>query len=145
MLLITICHLIWNFLKFKYHKIIHSGGLLGSLLSKLAGTLIKAAVPLAKNILAPLGRTAATAAAAAIDAGIKKKNKHGFEATTLITSNEEMNDIMKIDQALEGYNILLKGATRTIKNGTKEQKGVFLSMLLGIGIAGAGYRNKMDS
>ena len=56
-----------------------------------------------------------------------------------------MNDIMKIDQALEGYNILLKGATRTIKNGTKEQKGVFLSMLLGIGIAGAGYRNKMDS
>ena len=143
MLLITICHLIWNFLKFKYHKIIHSGGLLGSLLSKLAGTLIKAAVPLAKNILAPLGRTAA--AAAAIDAGIKKTNKHGFEATTLITSNEEMNDIMKIDQALEGSNILLKGATRTIKNGTKEQKGVFLSMLLGIGIAGAGYRNKMDS
>ena len=70
MLLIKICHLIWNFLKFKHHKIIHSGGLLGSLLSKLAGTLIKAAVPLAKNILAPLGRTAA---AAAIDAGIKKK------------------------------------------------------------------------
>ena len=70
MLLITICHLIWNFLKFKHHKIIHSGGLLGSLLSKLAGTLIKAAVPLAKNILVPLGRTAA---AAAIDAGIKKK------------------------------------------------------------------------
>ena len=56
-----------------------------------------------------------------------------------------MNDIMKIDQALEGYNILLKGATRTIKNGTKAQKGAFLSMLLGIGIAGAGYRNKMDS
>ena len=51
-------------------KIIQSGGFLGSLLSKLAGPLIKVAIPLAKNILAPLG---ITAAASAIDAGIKKK------------------------------------------------------------------------
>ena len=42
-----------------------------------------------------------------------------------------MNDIMKIVQALEDSNILLKGATKTIKNETKEQKGGFLSMLLG--------------
>ena len=42
-----------------------------------------------------------------------------------------MNDIMKIVQALEDSNILLKGVTKTIKNETKEQKGVFLSMLLG--------------
>ena len=42
-----------------------------------------------------------------------------------------MNDIMKIVQALEGSNILLKGVTKTIKNETKEQKGGFLSMLLG--------------
>ena len=42
-----------------------------------------------------------------------------------------MNDIMKIVQALEDYNILLKGVTKTIKNETKEQKGGFLSMLLG--------------
>ena len=42
-----------------------------------------------------------------------------------------MNDIMKIVQALEGSNILLKGITKTIKNETKEQKGGFLSMLLG--------------
>ena len=42
-----------------------------------------------------------------------------------------MNDIMKIFQALEDSNILLKGVTNTIKNETKEQKGGFLSMLLG--------------
>ena len=43
-----------------------------------------------------------------------------------------MNDIMKIVQAFEDSNILLKGATKTIKNETKEQKGGFLSMLLDI-------------
>ena len=42
-----------------------------------------------------------------------------------------MNDIMKIFQALEDLNILLKGITKAIKNETKEQKGGFLSMLLG--------------
>ena len=52
-------------------KIIQSGGFLGSLLSKLAGPLMKVAIPLAKNVLAPLG---ITAAASAIDAGIQKKN-----------------------------------------------------------------------
>ena len=50
---------------------------------------------------------------------------------TLIISNEEMNDIMKIIQARTDSNILLKGVTKTIKNETKEQKGGFLSMLLG--------------
>ena len=44
---------------------------------------------------------------------------------TLIISNEEMNDIMKITQALEGSNILRKGITKTIKNETQEQKGGF--------------------
>ena len=42
-----------------------------------------------------------------------------------------MNDIMKIVQALEDSNILLKGVTKTIENETKERKGEFLSMLLG--------------
>ena len=49
----------------------------------------------------------------------------------LIISNEELNDIMKIVEALEDSNILLKGVTKTIKNKTKEQKGGYLSMLLG--------------
>ena len=78
-----------------------------------------------------------------------------------------MHDIMKIVLALEDSNILLKGVTKTIKNETKEQKGGFLSMLLGTlgasllgnllsgivragsgnkkgnGIVRAGYGNKM--
>ena len=56
--------------KAQISKIIQSRGFLGSLLSKLAGPLMKIAVPLAKNVLAPLG---ITAAASAIDAGIQKK------------------------------------------------------------------------
>ena len=78
-------------------KIIQSGELLGSLLSNLAGPLMKVNVPLAKNILASLG---VTAAASAIDPGIQKKI-HGSGTTTLIISNKEMNDIMKIVQTLE--------------------------------------------
>ena len=50
---------------------------------------------------------------------------------TLIISNEEINDIMKIVQALEDSNISLKGVTKTVQNEVKEQKGGFLSMLLG--------------
>ena len=56
---------------------------------------------------------------------------HGFVTTTAIISNEEMNDIMKIVQALEDSNILLKRVTKTIKNETKKQNGGFLTMLLG--------------
>ena len=56
--------------KAQINKIIQSGGFLGSLLSKLAGPLMKVAIPLAKNVLAPLR---ITAAASAIDAGIQKK------------------------------------------------------------------------
>ena len=88
---------------------------------------MKVAIPLAKNVLASLG---ITVAASAIDAGIKKKI-HGSGITTLIISNEEMNDIMKTVQVLEDSNILLKGVTKAIKNETKEQKGGSLSMLLG--------------
>ena len=55
----------------------------------------------------------------------------GSGTATLIISNEDMNDIMKIIQALEDSCILLKGVTKTIKNETKRQTGGFLSMLLG--------------
>ena len=136
-----------KFSKAQVFKIIQSGGFLGLLLSKLAGPLMNVAIPLAKNVLASLG---ITAAASAIVARIQKK-MHGSEATTLIISNKIMNDIMKIVQTLENSNILWKGVTKTIKNETKEQKGGFLSMLLctlgasllgnflaGKGIVGAG-------
>ena len=71
-----------------------------------------------------------TAASSATDAGDQKKI-YGSGTTTLGVSNEKIDDIMKIVQALEDSNILLKGVTNTIKNETKEQKGGFLSMLLG--------------
>ena len=111
---------------------------------------MEAAISLAKKkkVLASLE---ITEAASAIDAGIQKK-MHGSGSTTLITLNEEMNDIIKTVQAFEDSNILLKRVTKTIKNETKEQKGGFLSMLLGtlgasllgnlFGIVRAGSGNK---
>ena len=95
--------------------------MLGSLLGKLARPLMKIAIPLAKNVSAPLGNAAV---AWAIDAGIQK-DVHGSGNMTLRFSNEEMNDIIKIIQALENSNILIKGVTTTIKNETKEQKEDF--------------------
>ena len=118
--------------KAQIKKLIQSGGFLGNLLSKLAGPLMKVALPLAKNVLAPLGLTAAMSA---IDGSIQKKI-HGSGVTKgagvkLIIEQEDMNDIMKIIKALKHSGILLKGVSKTIKNKTKEQKGGFLSMLLG--------------
>ena len=101
--------------KTQISKTIQFGGLLGSLSNKIADPLRKVAVPLAKNVLAPLGLTATVST---IDAGIQKKI-HDSGTTTLIISNEEMNDIIKIVQALEDSNISLKGVTKTIKNETK--------------------------
>ena len=117
--------------KAQIKKIIQSGGFLGTLLSKLAGPLMKVALPLAKNVLAPLGLTAAMSA---IDGSIQKKI-HGAGVTKgagvkLIIEQEDMNDIIKIIKALENSGILLKGVSKAIKNETKEQKGGFLSMLL---------------
>ena len=79
---------------------------------------MKIAVPLARNVLAPLG---ITAAASALDAGIQKKI-HGSGNTTLIISNEEMNDITKIVQALEDSYILLKESLRWLKIKQKNKK-----------------------
>ena len=112
--------------KAQIKKLIQSGGFLGKLLSKLAGTLMKVAMPLAKNVLAPLGLTAAMSA---IDGSIQKKI-HG-SGVKLIIEQEDMNDIMKIIEALENSGILLKGISKAIENETKEQRGEFLGMLLG--------------
>ena len=112
--------------KAQIKKLIQSGGFLGKLLNKLVGPLMKVAMPLAKNILAPLGLTAAMSA---IDGSIQKKI-YG-SGIKLIIEEEDMNDSMKIIEALENSGILLKGVTKTIENETKEQRGGFLSMLLG--------------
>ena len=87
---------------------------------------MKVAMPLAKNVLAPLGLTAAMSD---VYGSIQKKI-HG-SGVKLIIEEEDMNDIMKIIVALENSGILLKGVSKTIENETKEQRGGFLSMLLG--------------
>ena len=87
---------------------------------------MKVALPLAKNVLAPLGLTAAMSA---IDGSIQKKIDGS--GVKLIIEQEDMNDIMKIIEALENAGILLKGITKAIENETKEQRGGFLGMLLG--------------
>ena len=87
---------------------------------------MKVAMPLAKNVLTPLGLTAAMSA---IDRSMQKKI-HG-SGVKLIIEQEDMKDIMKIIKALESSGILLKRVSKTIKNETKEQRGGFLNMLLG--------------
>ena len=113
--------------KAQISKIIQSGGFLG----KLLGPLLKTGLPLLKSVIKPLGLLGLTASSSAIDAGVQKKIYSGSETTTLVISNEELNDIMKIVQALQDSGTLLIGVTKAIKYETKEQKGGFLSMLLG--------------
>ena len=72
-------------------KVIQSGGFLG----KLFGPLLKTGLPLLKSVLKPLGLLGLTVASLAIDTRIQKKI-YGAGTTTLVISNEEMNDIMKI-------------------------------------------------
>ena len=83
---------------------------------------------LAKSFLVPLGLTAGASTA---DAGIHKKILgSGHNNTTLITSNDEVDDILKIGKSLEDSGVLLKGVGETIQNEAKEQRERFLSMLL---------------
>ena len=139
--------------KAQISKIIQSGGFLGSLLNKLSGPLLKMAVVIKKCFSSIRNNSSYFS--------IRLRNTkkiYGSGTTTLITSNEEMNDIMKIVQALENSNILLKRVTKTIKDETKEQKGGFLSMLLrtlgasllgnllaGKGMARAGYGDPLQN
>ena len=116
--------------KTQLSKMIQSGGFLGRLLGPLLKTglpLIKNVIKtLAKSVLIPLGLTAAA------DAGIHKKILgSGHNNTTLIISNDEIHDIIKIVKSLEDSGLLLKGVTETVQNEVKEQKRGFLSMLLG--------------
>ena len=68
-----------------------SGGFLG----KILGPLLKTELPLLKSVIKPLGLLGLTAASSAINPGVQKK-MYGSGTTTLVISNEEMNDIMKI-------------------------------------------------
>ena len=106
-------------------------GFLGRLLVPLLKTglpLIKNVIkPLAKSVLIPIGLTAVASAA---DPGIHKKIL-GSETATLIISNDEMKDIIKIVKSLEDSSLLPEGVSKTFQNEIKEQRRGFLSMLLG--------------
>ena len=167
--------------KTQLSKMIQSGGSL----SRLLGPLVKTGLPLIKKVIKPLTKSVLIhlgliAAASAAGAGIHNKilgsgNRHSFSAsyTTLIISNNKMEDIIKIIKSLEHSGLLLEGVTKAVQNEVKEQKGRFLGMLLdtlsaslignlltgkgiyragkdkaidiaGEGIVRAGYGNKMD-
>ena len=103
---------------------------------RLSGLLLKTGLPLMKSVIQPLAKSVIiplglTAAASAADAGIHKKILVSGHNTTLIISNNEIKDILKIIKSLEDSGLLLEGVSETIKNEAKEQKGGFPSMLLG--------------
>ena len=117
--------------KTQLSKMIQSGGFLG----KLLGPLLKTGLPLMKSVIKPL-----TAAASAADPGIHKKILGSgcpldlappHNNTILIISNDEMDDILKIVKSLEDSGLILKGVSETMQHEAKEQRGGFLSMLLG--------------
>ena len=118
--------------KTQLSKMIQSRGFLGRLL----GPLLKTGLPLIKNAIKPLAKSVlislgSTAAASAADAGVHKKILESGHNNTTIISNDEIKDIIKIVKSLEDSDLLLKGVTETVQNEVKEQKGGFLSALLG--------------
>ena len=102
------------------------GRLLGLLLKTRLHLMKSVIKPLAKNVLIPLGLTAT---ASATDVGIHKKIL-GSGTTTLIISNYEMENIIKIIKSLKDPGLLLKVVSEAIQNEAKEQKEWFLSILL---------------
>ena len=111
---------------------------LGGFLDRPLGPLLKTGLPLMKSVIKPLAKSVLIlfglpAAASAADAGIHKKilgSGHNNN-TTLIISNDEMDDVLKIVKSLEDSGVLLKGVSETIQHEAREQRGGFLSMLLG--------------
>ena len=129
-----------KFSKNQLSKMIQSGGFLG----KLLGPLLKTGLPLIKNVITPLAKSVLiplglTATASAAYAGMHKKilgsGRHFSSAshntTRLVISNKDMEDLIKIVKSLKDSGLLLKGVTESVQNEVKEQKGGFLSMLLG--------------
>ena len=93
--------------------------------------LLKSRLPLLKSVIKPLGMLGLAAVASATDPAINKKILGSGNHTTLIISNDDMQELLKIVKSLEDSGILLDGITETVKNEAKDQKGGFLSTLLG--------------
>ena len=118
---------------------IQSGGFFGRLLD----LLLKTGLPLIKNVIKPLAKSALlplglTAAASAVDAGDSSSSalphypSSSASHNNIIISNDEMKDIIKIVKSLEDSGLLFKGVSEIIQNEANEQRGGFLNMLLGI-------------
>ena len=126
--------------KTQISKMIQSGGFLGRLL----GPLLKTGLPLIKNVIKPLAKSAlivlrATAGVSGADSGIdtsstshnRPSSSASHTNTVLIISNDEMKDVLKIVKYLEDSSLLPEGVSETIQNEAKKQGGRFLSTLLG--------------
>ena len=114
---------------------LHRIGKSGRFLDRLLGPLLKTGLPLTENVLRPLAKSlflvplGLTAAALGTDAASHNK-MFGSGTITLIISNKEMHDIIKIVKSLEECGLLIKGVSKTIQNEAKKQKGWFPGMLL---------------
>ena len=91
-------------------------------------------MPLIRNVLKPLAKSdlillGLKAATSETNAAIHKEI-FGSGNATLVTLNEEINDVMKIVKSLEGFGLLIKEIRETFKNEPKKQNGRFLKMLL---------------
>ena len=112
---------------------LHRTGQSTRFLSRILGPLLKTGLFLIGKVLKPIAKSVLillqlTAPASATDAAINKKTS-GSCIATLVISNEEMNDIVKIVKSLE--DLIIKGASETIENESKQQKRGFLGMLFG--------------
>ena len=103
--------------KAQVSKLIKEGGALESILARLLPKLIKPEISSGKNILAPLGISAAMSAT---DAAIQKKF-HGYGTKTVKLSNKYLDGMTKIVKALEDSDVLIKGITETLKNDVEKE------------------------
>ena len=103
--------------KAQINKLIKEGGALGSILARFLPNLIKPAISLGNNILAPLGLS--TAAMSGTDGAIQEK-VHGYGTKAVILSNKDLDDMTKIVKVLEDSDVLMKGITVTLKNDIKK-------------------------
>ena len=114
--------------KAQINKLIKDGGALGSILARFLPKLMKPAISLGKNILAPLGLSAAMSST---DAAIQKK-VHGYKTKTVKFSSKDLDDMTKIAKALEDPDVLMKGVTKTLKNDIEKGGALpLMPMLLG--------------
>ena len=106
----------------------------GRILSRLLGLLLITCMPLIRNVVKPLAKSVLLplelTAASETDAVIHKK-MFGSGTKTSVFSNEDLNGIMKDNKSLKELGLLTKGVSKTIKKEAKEQRGGFLSILLG--------------